>query len=142
MGDVLEGTGRDDAPLTTSKDKDRAEEAGVIAPKGGGESLSGKTVTITRPRQALYDYWRDFSNLPSFMDNVVPVELLDEARSRSGEGARRAHRGMDVDSYRGRAGRDHRLDIGRRCRCPQQRAHRLQRCCRRARQLGDGDDPL
>jgi len=74
MGDVLDRTGRDDAPLTTSKDGDFA---------GGdrGNSLTGKTVTINRPRGELYEFWRDFSNLPSFMDNIVSVEQLDGGRS-------------------------------------------------------------
>ena len=36
---------------------------------------------INRPRQVLYDYWRDFRNLPSFMENVKSVDVLDEARS-------------------------------------------------------------
>lgn len=80
MGDVLDGTGRDDAPLTTSKDKDRAGVAARDLVEGKGDSLSGKTVTINRPRQELYDYWRDFSNLPKFMDNVVSIVKLDDLR--------------------------------------------------------------
>ncbi|WP_150292610.1 SRPBCC family protein [Sphingobium estronivorans] len=81
MGDVRDSTGRDDAPLTVEK----AGGAGAAAdklPEAQGHSLSGKTVTINRPRQPLYDFWRDFTNLPAFMDNVVAVELLDEKRSR------------------------------------------------------------
>lgn len=80
MGDVLDRTGRDDAPLTTSKDGNRAEAAAAELVEGKGDSLSGKTVTINRPRQELYDYWRDFANLPTFMDNVLSVTKLDEGR--------------------------------------------------------------
>jgi uncharacterized membrane protein len=44
--------------------------------------LASAVVTIDRPRPELYDYWRDFTNLPSFMENVRSVEILDENRSR------------------------------------------------------------
>lgn len=47
-----------------------------------GEALVERTVTINKPRQQLYDFWRDFENLPQFMDNVRSVERLDERRSR------------------------------------------------------------
>ena len=29
-----------------------------------------RAALINRPRQELYDYWREFRNLPSFMENV------------------------------------------------------------------------
>ncbi len=35
--------------------------------------LTGRTVTIDKPARELYDYWRNFENLPKFMDNVVKV---------------------------------------------------------------------
>ncbi len=35
--------------------------------------LTGRSVTINKPAQELYDYWRDFQNLPRFMENVVKV---------------------------------------------------------------------
>ena len=71
----------DDAPLTASKDSHAAEQAGqtLIEPKGN--SLVGRAVTINRPVAELYAYWRDFSNLPSFMENVVSIETLDAKRS-------------------------------------------------------------
>lgn len=80
MGDVLRSTGRDDAPLTTSKDKDRAALATLELVEGKGDSLVAKTVTINRSRQKLYEYWRDLANLPAFMDNVISVVRLDERR--------------------------------------------------------------
>lgn len=70
----------DDAPLTTSKDSDRAKAAGEELLEAKGDSLVGKTVTINRSRRELYDYWRDFANLPTFMDNVLSVVKLDERR--------------------------------------------------------------
>ena len=48
----------------------------------GDETYVGRTVTIGRPRQELYDFWRGFDRLPQFMDNVESVEKLDEQRSR------------------------------------------------------------
>jgi uncharacterized membrane protein len=44
--------------------------------------LVGKTVTIGKPRQELYDAWRNFTRFPNFMENVESVEKLDAQRSR------------------------------------------------------------
>jgi uncharacterized membrane protein len=44
--------------------------------------LVGKTVTIGKPREQLYEEWRDFTRFPQFMENVESVEKLDEKRSR------------------------------------------------------------
>ncbi|MHA6768052.1 SRPBCC family protein [Sphingobium ummariense] len=80
MSDIRTFRG-DDAPLTTAKDLEPADATGpLVEPKG--DSLVGKTVTINRPREQLYRFWRDFSNLPAFLDNVVSVEPVDEGRSR------------------------------------------------------------
>lgn len=38
-------------------------------------------VTIDRPRQELYDWWRDFSNLAEIMENVEKVEVIDSTHS-------------------------------------------------------------
>jgi uncharacterized membrane protein len=40
-----------------------------------------ETVTINRSARELYDFWRDFSNLPQFMDNIRSVEKLGSKRS-------------------------------------------------------------
>lgn len=40
-----------------------------------------RSVTIERPRAALYATWRDFSRLPSFMDNLERVDVLSPTRS-------------------------------------------------------------
>ena len=71
----------DDAPPTTSKSQ-QARDSGaqhLIEPKG--DELIGRTVTINRPRAELYAYWRDFTKLPSFMDNVERVDIVSETRS-------------------------------------------------------------
>lgn len=41
-----------------------------------------RAVTIRRPRDQLYAFWRDFSNLQPLMDNIERIEVLDDRRSR------------------------------------------------------------
>ncbi|MDX3899051.1 MAG: SRPBCC family protein [Sphingobium sp.] len=82
MGDTHVPTREDDAPITTSKRDDGTADASAYLVEDKGDALVGKTVTINRPRQELYAYWRDVSNLPTFMENVVSVEPIDERRSR------------------------------------------------------------
>jgi uncharacterized membrane protein len=48
----------------------------------GDETLVGRTVTIGRPRQEIYDRWRNFTRFPDFMENVNEVEDLGGGRSR------------------------------------------------------------
>jgi uncharacterized membrane protein len=38
-------------------------------------------VTIDRPRDELYSFWRDFQNLPRFMHNVHRVSCQDQSHS-------------------------------------------------------------
>jgi uncharacterized membrane protein len=33
-------------------------------------AVTGRTVTIRKPRSEIYAFWRDFNNLPKFMENV------------------------------------------------------------------------
>jgi uncharacterized membrane protein len=74
-------TPSDDAPLTASKSHHAAEQAGQTLIEPSGDSLVGRAVTINRPVAELYAYWRDFSNLASFMENVVSIETIDDKRS-------------------------------------------------------------
>ena len=66
-----------------STDADVASPAFVDKDNVGGDysASSIRAVMINRPRHELYDYWRDFSNLPSFMENVKSVEVLSPTRS-------------------------------------------------------------
>ena len=54
---------------------DRAAEAVGLSPKIQVE----KTVTIDRPASELYNYWRDFGNLPSFMQHIKTITSKDES---------------------------------------------------------------
>jgi uncharacterized membrane protein len=40
-----------------------------------------QAVTISRPREEVYSYWRNLENLPRFMDHLQEVRVLDEKRS-------------------------------------------------------------
>jgi len=41
----------------------------------GAHVITGRTVTITKPdRSQLFSFWRDFTNLPAFMDDLEKVE--------------------------------------------------------------------
>lgn len=86
MADTIDPARADDAPLATSKHQSAAVDAAtaslVDAPDGGADTLVGRTVTINRPRAELFAYWRDFTRLPTFMENVEQVEMLDDKRSR------------------------------------------------------------
>ena len=48
----------------------------------GDDTFVGRTVTIGKPRQELFEVWKDFTRFPQFMDNVKSVEKLDSERSR------------------------------------------------------------
>jgi uncharacterized membrane protein len=68
---------RDDAPSYVSKDSDLQQSE---APGGEG-TVWGRTLSILRPREELYAFWRDFSNLATFMENIEQVTVLDDKRS-------------------------------------------------------------
>jgi uncharacterized membrane protein len=69
-------------PLST--DAEVASPAFIDNDNVGGDysASSIRAVMINRPRQELYDFWRDFSNLPMFMENVKAVEMLESDRSK------------------------------------------------------------
>lgn len=69
-----------DAPLSTAKDAEPAADGLPIDPDYAGE-LIRRTVTINQPAHELYTFWRDFRNLPLFMENIESVRILDGVRS-------------------------------------------------------------
>jgi uncharacterized membrane protein len=60
----------DDAPKRTNRDD-----------KDGDLAIVGRSVLINRPRTELFAYWRDFTNLPSFMEAVEKIQMTGEKRS-------------------------------------------------------------
>ena len=69
---------RDDAPPTTARDSD--VETGA-AGRDDEQAIIGRTVTIDRPREEIYAFWRDFPNLAQVMENIERIDTLDEKRS-------------------------------------------------------------
>ena len=75
--DQLDGPTISDAPDHVLRGKARKNAVNQDPDK----ALVGRTVTIGKPRQELYDRWRDFARFPEFMDNVREVTKLDDERS-------------------------------------------------------------
>jgi uncharacterized membrane protein len=79
MAERTTRTRGDDAPLPAARNPD-ARASGLDVEDDDAE-LVGRTVSIYRSRQELYDFWRDFRNLPLFMENIQSVTVLDDNRS-------------------------------------------------------------
>ena len=142
-----------DAPPSTLKDPNPSA-AGLSIYPDDSDDLIGRTVTINRPRHELYAFWRDFRNLPLFMENIESVDVLDERRSHwvvqgpAGQTvewdsvivedvpdeliAWRSDEGADVPN----SGRIEFRDSAQRPRHARDRDHRLRPAGRRARQAG------
>ena len=73
-------TRSDDGPVAASK-KDAAGKARAMLGDDAGSSVVGRAVTIGKPVAEVYAYFRDFANLPTFMENVVAVEVKDATTS-------------------------------------------------------------
>jgi uncharacterized membrane protein len=74
MSSSISHTAHDDAPLSAAKNPN-PEAATDDLPNRRGDVLVGRSVTIDRPREELYRFWRDFNNLPRFMHNVRSVSV-------------------------------------------------------------------
>ena len=72
---------RDDAPAATTKDKAEMGQAAQALAAGHGDTVIARSVTINRPAQEVYAFFRDFSNLPRFMENIERIDVADERRS-------------------------------------------------------------
>ena len=70
-GDAPPATPISDAPPSTFRGSRKPDPA-----------LVSRTVTVNKPAQELFDFWRNFENLATFMDNVRSVQTLDQTRSR------------------------------------------------------------
>jgi uncharacterized membrane protein len=80
MTNSISHTAHDDAPLSAAKNPNPISDEGAGAVRHG-EVLIGRSVTINKPRQELYAFWRDFENLPQFMHNVHSVSIKDRIHS-------------------------------------------------------------
>lgn len=61
--------------------KDDAPKRAERNDRDGHLAIVGKSVTINRPRAELYAYWRNFANLPTFMNAIERIDLQGETRS-------------------------------------------------------------
>jgi uncharacterized membrane protein len=60
----------------------RADRAGPVASLGRGRGIKvEEIVTINRPVLEVYRFWRNFENLPRFMDHLESVTVIDDTRS-------------------------------------------------------------
>jgi uncharacterized membrane protein len=65
------------AGITTAGDRDGTREA-----LGGARGINVEEVlTINAPADRLFAFWRNFEQLPRFMDHLVSVRQIDERRS-------------------------------------------------------------
>ncbi len=59
-----------------------SDRVSPFASVGQGEGIRvEQAVFISRPREEIYAFWRNFENLPRFMDHLESVRVLDEGRS-------------------------------------------------------------
>jgi uncharacterized membrane protein len=58
------------------------QDGATAMPAPGHAVVVRKVVTINAPREALYRFWRDFTNLPRVMHRLESVETIGEKRSR------------------------------------------------------------
>ncbi|WP_443027471.1 SRPBCC family protein [Sphingomonas sp. LR59] len=45
------------------------------------DAIVARAVTINRPVAEVFTYFRDFANLPTFMENVERIDILNDTRS-------------------------------------------------------------
>lgn len=73
--------------LSRRQQRNGFESNGRHSQNGNGDPLHTgreplrKSVTIDRPIAEVYAFWRDFENLPRFMNHLKSVTVLDEKRS-------------------------------------------------------------
>jgi len=79
MAERTSHTAGADAPLSSARRPD--PQAAGLELADEDFDLVGRTVSINRPRRELYEFWRDFRNLPLFMENIESVTILDGNRS-------------------------------------------------------------
>jgi uncharacterized membrane protein len=75
-------TGRCPVNRALGRNTARGERTSPLASLEAGEGTRlEQTVIIARPREELFQFWRQFDNLPRFMDNLQSVTVLDGRRS-------------------------------------------------------------
>lgn len=83
-GAFILGAAATAAVVSRSGERERSDNAPARAARRsrfGRYAVVGSAVTISRPRSELYAFWRDFQNLPHFMEDVEDVQPTGEKRS-------------------------------------------------------------
>jgi uncharacterized membrane protein len=70
----------DDAPTATTKRGNIIDNRSHDA-TSPGDTVAASAVTINRPVREVFEYFRDFAKLPTFMDNVERIDVLSADRS-------------------------------------------------------------
>ena len=70
-----------DAPLTAAVHQRDVGQEAAEARGWSAAAVVGRTVTINRPRSEIYAFWRDFTNLARFLENVDSVTTDASGRS-------------------------------------------------------------
>ena len=81
MAESISHTAHDDAPLSAAKSPKPESMVYPQLDAREGDTLIGRSVTIDRPRDELYKFWRHFENLPRFMHNIRSVVVSDSGES-------------------------------------------------------------
>jgi uncharacterized membrane protein len=81
MAEPISRTAHDDAPLSAAKSPNAQAANAEHWEAAKGDVLVGRSVTIDRPRDELYSFWRDFTRLPLFMHNIKSVSVIDAKRT-------------------------------------------------------------
>ena len=75
-------TGRCSVNRALGRNTARRDRVSPVAsvPRGEGIKVE-RSVVVSRPVSEVYHFWRNFENLPRFMDHLESVTVLDENRS-------------------------------------------------------------
>jgi uncharacterized membrane protein len=68
----------DDAPASAAKDSKTQQAA---AGRDRENAVIGRAVTINKPAQEIYDFFRNFANLVGVMENIERIDVIDDKRS-------------------------------------------------------------
>jgi uncharacterized membrane protein len=76
-------TGRCPVNRAIGRDSARLDVRALHVPRlsAGGGTRVERSVIVDRSPEDLFQFWRNFTNLPRFMDNLEAVTVLDEDRS-------------------------------------------------------------
>jgi uncharacterized membrane protein len=81
MAEKISHTQYGDAPLSTAHNVDTRGVNAEGLDARSGDHLIARTVTVNRPREELYAFWRNLRNLPLFMENIRAITVSDGNRS-------------------------------------------------------------